>query len=554
MKHSFQQALNEYHNCFDAVMKSESKRLFEDENNLTAVLQTNSIIAAQLQHRLDTIEDSMAYDLLMKVCPQLSCPLPAVTILNFTVADNLFPSACEIPANIHLHSDPVGEENTSCTFQTMEKIRFQPIKVKNLCLNNETNHLTMTMQLFAGATLEDFDFTSLNFYLNAAPDLLSSLICLFHSHHGKVFVNWECEDNQKKYVVKSSCHNKTNLLYANNHVEHPFSHLQYLLAYPQLYGFFTIDGFSKIPFPSDIHEFSLEWVFSENVNLVEMNTRNFVLHCVPAINLHQVSLEPIKLTHTQREYPLICDCNRHDSMHIQKIEEVISLNYTNGIKKKYVDCYQTHAEIKIPSYQFLRKEKENTNDRIIINDEINNHCSITVLAAINNGQYPQQFLTQGERLFADNRIPSFLEVSMLTRPSKYQPCIFQHHSPIIILALLQWQFIAIKNHEALANLLTVFRYYANDSFTHQIAAIIDFHTSKQHYVQNGIHKIANVYHISLSEKYFLNHPDAYRYLFILHEFFCQYAEGFSAVELIATLSPSGKIIKFNNDQDNSIGN
>lgn len=93
--------------------------------------------------------------------------------------------------------------------------------------------------------------------------------------------------------------------------------------------FFDLSGFARILQGKAIEQVDINFYFSE-YDLGERLARltqnigrnNFKLNCTPIINLFRQQAEPIKLTHTQHEYPVTPDTRLHNAAEVVSIDRV----------------------------------------------------------------------------------------------------------------------------------------------------------------------------------------------------------------------------------------
>ena len=145
--------------------------------------------------------------------------------------------------------------------------------------------------------------------------------------------------------------------------------LQEYFTLPEKFLFFDIDGLEALVQGDFGREVDLVLLFSrferpERQQVLELgvNERTLRLGCTPAINLFEQSAEPILVSQTRTDYPVIPDARQAEVMEIYSIEEVVATNpklrETTALEPIYSYRYQTREAKGVSFWSATRKMNE----------------------------------------------------------------------------------------------------------------------------------------------------------------------------------------------------
>ncbi|MCB1957674.1 MAG: type VI secretion system baseplate subunit TssF [Rhodocyclaceae bacterium] len=136
--------------------------------------------------------------------------------------------------------------------------------------------------------------------------------------------------------------------------------LQEYFAFPQRYLFFQVDGLARSFRRCDDNEMDLVLLFGKSDTVLEsvVDASNFLLHCVPAINLFRKRTDRIRITDSTHEHHVIADRTRPMDYEIFDLVDVTGFGVGADSEQRFEAFYASyHASRGNPSaYYTFRRE------------------------------------------------------------------------------------------------------------------------------------------------------------------------------------------------------
>ena len=142
--------------------------------------------------------------------------------------------------------------------------------------------------------------------------------------------------------------------------------LQEYFTLPEKFLFFDVEGLGVLGSGGFGREVDLVFLFSrfersdrQQVLELGVNERTFRLGCTPAINLFQITAEPILMSQIRTDYTVIPDARQAEVMEVYSIEEVDATNpklrQTNALEPIHSYRYQTREQKGVTFWSATRK-------------------------------------------------------------------------------------------------------------------------------------------------------------------------------------------------------
>ncbi len=328
-----------------------------EDPHVERLIQSFALLTARVHKRLDDDFPLFTESLLNVLYPHYLRPFPSCTIAQFSVEEGEAQrgSPTQLPRGTLLNSKPA--KGVSCTFRTAYDVSLAPVRVKSAqyrhsAIASQGTRLPANASAMISIQLEltspTFEWShlgpTLRVFLDGEPSQVSWLrevLC-----HQVVAV-----------MVQSSAHGA----WSGPHSERPVlvgfdddealidfderSHVAYRLlteyfAFPEKFNFLDLPlpfnaparpsknapvaDTRHLPRALTLH-FALSGMRSDSdaARLLEtVSERNFALGCAPVVNLFQQNAEPIRLTHTTAEYPLVVSARHSYGYEVYSVDQV----------------------------------------------------------------------------------------------------------------------------------------------------------------------------------------------------------------------------------------
>jgi type VI secretion system protein ImpG len=315
------------------------------------LIEAFAFLTGRLQHEIDSEFPDITSALLNILYPQLTSPIPSMTIAQFNVGqgEGKMTTGFTIDRHTSLFADAAN--GVVCRFRSCYPVTLWPLQVARAEFESTSRWsfidadskavaaLRLKLKCLPGGKLNELPVDRLRFYLNgdrmSVKTLYELLFCDVHD------VVLEIPGATPIYLGADSI-KPVGLEAYDDMLPHPPNvHPGYMLlleyfAFPKQYLFFdlcfnqnnadhkratnTLLDFVPAGEADQIHvSFLLNRRPKENL-VVDENT--FALGCTPIINLFPKTTEPIRLDHRSLEYPLIPDKRRERTTEIHSILSV----------------------------------------------------------------------------------------------------------------------------------------------------------------------------------------------------------------------------------------
>jgi type VI secretion system protein ImpG len=316
------------------------------------LIEAFAFLTGRLQHELDSEFPDITSALLGILYPQLTSPVPSMSIAQFNVAHDQgkLTTGFNIARHTPLFAD--APNGALCRFRSCYPVTLWPLRVDHAHFESTSRWsfidadskavaaLRLKLECLPGGKLNELPIDRLRFYLDGERTSVDTLYdLLFCDVHDVVL---EIPGASSPIYLGADSIKQVGLEAYDDMLPHPPNvHPGYMLlleyfAFPKQYLFFDLcfdqgnspragdtntlqDFVSSAEANSMYVSFLLNRRPKDNV-IVDEST--FRLGCTPIINLFPKTTEPIRLDHRSLEYPLIPDKRRERSTEIHSILSV----------------------------------------------------------------------------------------------------------------------------------------------------------------------------------------------------------------------------------------
>ncbi|MBF0225363.1 MAG: type VI secretion system baseplate subunit TssF [Desulfobacterales bacterium] len=330
--------------------------------HIERLIESFAFLTARIQHNLDSEFPQISSALLNILYPQLTIPIPSMSISRFVVdpTQGKLTSGYVLSKNTPLFA----QTNTGqiCRFKTSYPVVLWPIeltfagfesKEKYDFLDRESNvSLVLRFRIEGqGVPLNNLDLKKLRFYINGDKMLANSLYELLFCNVFSVAILHE-DKNRPVYLGEDAIKpvgfgsDEGVLPYPSN-AHSGYRLLHEYFSFPEKFLFFDID---KIDTNSSEKYFDILILIKQipQTRLI-IDNQTFLMGCAPIINIFNKTSDPIRVDEKSYQYPVFPDKRRESITEIHSINSVSLSPNPNEIAQKITPYF---------SYTHLTEGKE----------------------------------------------------------------------------------------------------------------------------------------------------------------------------------------------------
>lgn len=302
-----------------------------EDPHVERLLESFALLTSRIHQRLDDDMPELTEALLTSIAPQFLRSKPSSCIVEIE-PDRQFSSITEkntIPSGVSLYTRNITD--TVCQFKTIYSVNLMPLTIEqaNLFFNDDDLlwHLRIKFKVWSGGKIEG---ESLRLFLHGQSNVVNIIYTLMCSEIYKVRLNQESmtyELNNSDINAVGFDQNDT-IMMDDPRVAPIHTLLQNYFFFPHMFHFIEI----KLPdnFKANANTvFDIETTFNR-MHLTHMlekmvktiDARFFRLNCTPAVNMFSQRAEPIVLSESTAEYPVIVDHRKNHTISVWAINQV----------------------------------------------------------------------------------------------------------------------------------------------------------------------------------------------------------------------------------------
>ena len=342
-----------------------------DDPHVERMIEAFALIAGRIQRKIDDEFPEITQALLELLYPHLVRQVPSMAIAQFEVDAEQVKSATGhvVPRRSIAYGEPLG--GVQCRFRTAYPVRLFPIRVSSASFSHAANvpggvsgtnaryALRIELQTRGTAKFSALHIHELRFHLGGDLQAAHWLYELLLTKTSRVLVRCQ-EKGGKWYSTSLEAGSIREVGYNRDEAVLPYSEtsfqgyrlLQEYFSFPQKFLFFDLAQLEKItggPFSDRLELVILldEFQRAERATFLEsaVNTETFQLGCTPVVNLFDLCGEPIRLSHTRTEYPIVPDVHSPLAAEVYSVNRVTSVVPYSEEPKEYRPFYSfRHGE------------------------------------------------------------------------------------------------------------------------------------------------------------------------------------------------------------------
>lgn len=526
--------------------------LYDRDPHIARLFEGSAYLNARVKQQIDYGVAHIGEALLRQLAPQYLRPYPSMCVVQLNSLDQRIREKQWIPAGSRLRSEAVGEEKTACEFTTAQPIEWLPLQLLDAELvsgAHEGGVLSLTFKWHEGVDVPALGALRVPLFINTAPELA----CLWHdlliNKSSDVFLS--CSKTHRatpQLPARMSAMNfdsKDGMMPQLERHLKAFELLSDYFLFKEKYHFVMLT-LPAIDFHSPVFEIRIEW--REPLQDLRLSKDLFKLHCVPAANIFQTSAEPLRYQAHQSQYPIKVALGQPLSQKLLAIRQVSAYkrqalrpieihDYYQKRHRDTMECYYRLSEVMI--------HPDEPQHALVFSgpamEEM--HISCDVLAY--NGHYPRQFLPPFSLKLADERLPSFLQASNLTRPTRFYRPVLSRDYVTGVLSQINTRFESLANLEHFQQLLHLHDWSGDHE--RQIHAIMAIDFKPYNRLEKGMLLRGVLIELKMDEAGFSSLSELGLFSSVIHHFIRYFSPMNTQLQTQIETFPSGKQITWIND-------
>jgi type VI secretion system protein ImpG len=323
-----------------------------EDPHVERLLEGFAFLAARVHLKIDDEFPEISEALLSVVYPQLTRPIPSMSIVEFQLdpEKGKLTSGLEIPRTSSLYSRPVG--GVPCTFRTCYETTLWPLTVSAgewrapsrlqpaVKAVDSTGAIRIELRTAPDVNLQSLKIGRLRFYLDGEAGLINSLYELLFSRLNRILVR-DPTPGSKLSPVSLPASALQPAGFAENEGLLPYPHGSFLghrllmeyFSFPEKFFFIDLTGLEAVWGAGFKNAVEFVFLISEVEGddrrqrlELELTKKTFRLGCSPVVNLFPQVAEPIQLSQRKYEYAVTPDVRRPYASEIFSVDEVSAIN------------------------------------------------------------------------------------------------------------------------------------------------------------------------------------------------------------------------------------
>ncbi len=287
------------------------------------LIEAVAFLTARVHRDLDREFPAVAGGLLDNLCPSLTQPVPSMTVMQMTLdpTQGKVTAGLAVPRGTGLQAiAPSGE---TCRMRTAWDTTLWPLRVSAVRLEDPR---VLRLEFRGTGDLDVAELELDRLRLHLAGDLLSTMPLQELMIAGVEQVELIAGDGAihrlgPRALSEVGYAEGEEVLPQPSHAHPAYGLLQEYFAFPRKFQFFDVAGLrgrlGRGP------GFALRITFDRSARVLSLLTAdNFLLGCVPAVNLFPLTSEPLRMDRRQYEYLLVPDFQRDA---ITEVHSVLSV-------------------------------------------------------------------------------------------------------------------------------------------------------------------------------------------------------------------------------------
>jgi type VI secretion system protein ImpG len=342
-----------------------------EDPHVERMIEAFALIAGRIQRKIDEEFPEITQALLDVLYPHFLRQVPSMAIAQFEVDPEQSRSVTGhlIPRGAIAYSEPLG--GVQCRFRTAYRVRLFPIRVVSASFSRAVNlpgavssataqyAIRIELQTQGTAKLSNLQISDLRFHIGGDQQAAHWIYELLFNNVSQVLLR--CQEKGAKWsstslgpdsVMEVGFGRDEAILPHGETSFQGYRLLQEYFCFPQKFLFFDLTQIDRHVSPALTDRLEIvilldEFQRPDRATLLEsaVSAETFQLGCSPVVNLFDHCSEPIRVSHTRTEYPIIPDVHAPLGMEVYSVNRVTSVAPYAEEPKEYRPFYSfRHAD------------------------------------------------------------------------------------------------------------------------------------------------------------------------------------------------------------------
>lgn len=306
------------------------------------LIEAVAFLTARVHRDLDREFPAVAGGLLDNLCPSLTQPVPSMTVMQMTLdpSQGKVTAGLPVPRGTGLQAMAPGGE--TCRMRTAWDLTLWPLRVASVRLEDPRT-LRLEVQCTGEVDVSELELDRLRIHL--AGELLTTMPLQELLVTGVEQVELLAGGGAihrlgRRSLAEVGFAEGEEVVPQPPHAHPAYGLLQEYFAFPRKFQFFDVSGLRGRL--GQGRSFSLRITFDRSARVLSLLTAdNFLLGCVPAVNLFALTSEPLRMDRRQYEYLLVPDFQRDA---ITEVHSVVSVTASDPRSERPARIPALHAE------------------------------------------------------------------------------------------------------------------------------------------------------------------------------------------------------------------
>jgi type VI secretion system protein ImpG len=297
-----------------------------------------AFLSARIRERIDDAVPEVIDAVAQLVVPQLACPVPACSIVEFRPNYSALRGVHTMERGTELGSEVTA--GTQCRFRTTAPCDLMPLELRRASLDQaraSSPRIVLAFQRRGGTALWS-ERGALRLYLHGPLGLTSAVFLWLHQHLGSVIFRTGGRERvlEEGRVTPIGLTPDFELLPWPPLAPDGLRLLQEYFTLEAKLLFVEVSGLAAIP-PEEVGDtFEVVLEFNRPPALPErLDEDLFKLHCAPVINLFGVSADPVSRDLRVNEHLIRASGVDPHHMEVYSVDEVIGIGAQRGSRRQY---------------------------------------------------------------------------------------------------------------------------------------------------------------------------------------------------------------------------
>jgi type VI secretion system protein ImpG len=315
------------------------------------MVEAFAFLAARVHLKIDDEFPEITEALLTVLYPHYLRPIPSMSTVEFDLdpAQGNLTSGLPIPKGSVLYSPPVN--GVPCKYRTCYDTTLWPLRLVDAQWRTPDRFqpplkadavaaLRFEIRCFQDVTFDNLELRSLRFHLNGEGALVHTLYELLSGKCAQIVIRDPASGSRLKPLwLEPDRLRPVGFEENEGALPYPlrsflgYRLLQEYFAFPDKFFFFELSGLERLGQAGFKDRAEIIFLISrferaERQQQLEtgVSEKTVKLNCTPIVNLFPQTAEPILLSHTVFEYPIVPDVSRQDAMEIFSVDQVVSVD------------------------------------------------------------------------------------------------------------------------------------------------------------------------------------------------------------------------------------